>query len=184
MQRFLEQELWSGNLETMAPRLWIMATFSGANINPLHRQRVKGREIVVTEEPRLHLAWIHIRIFVKPLPRYLLSHAFLKTFLEEGLGQAGYSQSDLCKAATGFLRTYRYLIQYESDFYIAQQDNLRLIPKDIEWASFCRFILELSHIDDTVVSKRYYYGELRLTRLNLYAPLFLRKFHFEQVHGQ
>ncbi|KAK7177813.1 hypothetical protein PSPO01_16137 [Paraphaeosphaeria sporulosa] len=141
-----------------------MTTFSGANINPLHRQRVKGREVVVTEEPRLHL----------PLPRYLLSHAFWKTFLEEGSNQA----------ATGFLRTYRYLVQHESDFHIAQQDNLRLIPKDIEWPSFCRFILELSYIDDTVVSKRYCYGELRLTRLNLYAPLLLRKFHFEQVHGQ
>ncbi|KAK7178600.1 hypothetical protein PSPO01_15344 [Paraphaeosphaeria sporulosa] len=133
----------------MAPRLWIMTTFSDANINPLHRQRVNGREIVVTEEPKMHLAWIHNRIFVKPLPRYMLSHAFWKTFLEEGSDQAGYIQSDLYKAATGFLRTYHYLIQHESDFHMAQQDNLRLIPKDIEWSSF-----------------------------------FLRKFHFEQVHGQ
>lgn len=30
---------------------------------------------------------------------------------------------------------------------------------------------------------RYRYGELRLTRLNFYALLFLRKFHFEQVYG-
>ena len=34
------------------------------------------------------------------------------------------------------------------------------------------------------MSGRYRYGELRLTRLNLYAPLLLRKFHYEQVHGQ
>jgi hypothetical protein len=34
------------------------------------------------------------------------------------------------------------------------------------------------------VSGRCYFGELRLTRLNFYAPLLLRKFHFEQVHGQ
>jgi len=184
VKQFLERELWCGDLETMAPRLWIMTTFSSANINPLHRQQVKGREIVVTEEPRLHLVWIHNRIFVKPLPRYLLSQAFWKTFLEEDSNQAGYSQSNLYKAATGFLRTYRYLIQHESDFRIAQQDHLRLIPKDIDWPSFCQFILELSHIDDTVVSRRYCYGELRLTRLNLYAPLLLRKFHYEQVHGQ
>jgi hypothetical protein len=44
--------------------------------------------------------------------------------------------------------------------------------------------LELRHVDDAAVSKRYCYGELRLTRLNLYAPLLLHKFHFEQVHGQ
>ena len=79
IKRFLKQELWSHDLETMAPRLWIMTTFSGANINPLHRQRIKGREIVVTEEPRLHLVWIHNRIFIKPMPRYLLSQNFWKT---------------------------------------------------------------------------------------------------------
>jgi hypothetical protein len=184
MRQFLEQELWCKDLETMAPRLWIMTTFSSANINPLHRQRVKGREIVVTEEPRLHLVWIHNRIFVKPLPRFLLSQTFWEMHLGAGSTQAGYSRSELCKAATGFLRTYRYLIQHESDFHIAQQDDLRLVPKDIDWPSFCRFISELSHVDDAAVSKRYCYGELRLTRLNFYAPFLLRKFHFEQVHGQ
>jgi hypothetical protein len=34
------------------------------------------------------------------------------------------------------------------------------------------------------VSQRYHYGELRLTRLNLYAPLLIRKFNYEQIHGQ
>ena len=32
------------------------------------------------------------------------------------------------------------------------------------------------------MSARYRYGELRLTRLNFYVLLFLRKFHFEQVY--
>jgi len=76
------------------------------------------------------------------------------------------------------------LIQHESDFHIAQQDNLRLIPKDVDWPSFCRLITELNCIEDSVVSKRYCYGELRLTRLNFFAPFLLRKFHFEQVYGQ
>lgn len=39
-------------------------------------------------------------------------------------------------------------------------------------------------IDDAKVSGRYLYGELRLSRLNIYAPLLLRKFHYEQVHEQ
>ncbi|KAF2478345.1 uncharacterized protein BDR25DRAFT_321366 [Lindgomyces ingoldianus] len=168
----------------MAPRLWMMTTLSSGNINPLHRQRVKGREIILTEEPRLHLVWIHHRIFIKPLPRYLLSHRFWETFLAESSDRLGESKSNIRNAATGFLRTYRYLIQHESDFNIAQQDNLRLVPKDVDWASFCRFISDVNHIEDAVVSGRYCYGELRLTRLNFYAPLFLRKFHFEQVHGQ
>ena len=181
---FLEDDLYSQDLETMAPRLWIMTTASSANINALHRQRVKGREIIVTEEPRLHLVWIHNRIFIKPLPPYLLSHEFWAGFLDQPSTRLGEARARIRASALGFLRTYRYLIRHETDFHIAQQDHLRLIPKDVDWPSFCRFRSELSSIDDSVVSKRYCYGELRLTRLNFYSPLLLRKFHFEQVHGQ
>ncbi|KAF1828122.1 hypothetical protein BDW02DRAFT_575134 [Decorospora gaudefroyi] len=183
-KKFLEYDLWSDDLERIAPRLWIMTTTSSANVNPLHRQRVKGREIVVTEDARLHLVWIHDRIFIKPIPRYLLSHVFWETYLDRQPGSLNDERSNLRKAAAGFLRTYRYLVQHESDFHVAQQDNLRLIPKDVDWATFCRFTSDLHHIDDSAVSGRYCFGELRLTRLNLYAPLLLRKFHFEQVHGQ
>ena len=184
LKTFLEDDLCSQDLETMAPRLWIMTTASSANINAIHRQRVKGREIVITEEPRLHLVWIHHRIFIKPLPLYLLSHAFWDEFLDQPSTRLGEARARVNASALGFLRTYRHLIRHETDFNIAQQDHLRLIPRDVEWPSFCRFMSELSSIDDSVVSKRYCYGELRLTRLNFYAPLLLRKFHFEQVHGQ
>lgn len=182
LRSFLRADLCSPDLEKMAPRLWIMTTPSSDNINALHRQRVKGREIILTEEPRLHLVWIHDRIFIKPLPRYLLSHTFWEGYLDSN--KLGEDRSEIVKAAAGFLRTYRYLIKHETDFNIAQQDHLRLVPKDIDWPAFCRFTAELSSIDDRAVSKRYFYGELRLTRLNLYAPLLLHKFYFEQVHGQ
>lgn len=99
--------------------------------------------------------------------------------LRKGLGQQDHRQRNLCKAATGFLRTYRYLIQHESDFRIAQQDHLCLIPKDMDWSSFGQFVSELDRIEDSAVSKRYCYGELMLTQLNFYTPLLLRKFHFE-----
>jgi hypothetical protein len=183
-KKFLHDDLWSEDLDRMAPRLWIMTTPSSANINPLHRQRVKGREIIVTEEARLHLVWIHDRIFIKPIPRYLLSYSFWEAYLDRRPESLNDEQSSLRKAAAGFLRTYRYLIRHESDFHIAQQDGLRLIPKDVDWTSFCRFISDLNHIEDWAVSRRYYFGELRLTRLNFYAPFLLRKFRFEQVHGQ
>ena len=80
MAQFLEMELCAAHLEALEPRLWIMSTQSGTNINPLHRQRVRGREIIVTEQPRLHLLWFHDRIFVKPLPKHLLSHEFWEIF--------------------------------------------------------------------------------------------------------
>jgi hypothetical protein len=184
IRQFLDKEFCAHDLEVMAPHLWVMSTQSSANINPLHRQRVKGREIVVTEDPRLHLVWNHDRIFIKPIPRYLLSHAFWRMFLLSKSSQLGDHRDAIRKAAMGYLRTYRYLIQHESDFIIAQQDHLRLVPQDVEWTMLCRFVSELGCIKDGDVSGRYYYGELRLTRLNFYAPLFLRKAYFEQVHGQ
>ena len=72
LRRFLYRELWAVDLERMAPHLWIMSTQSSSNVSPLHQQKVKGREIVVTEDPRLHLVWIYDRVFIKPLPRYVL----------------------------------------------------------------------------------------------------------------
>ncbi|KAF1922312.1 uncharacterized protein M421DRAFT_427059 [Didymella exigua CBS 183.55] len=182
-KKFLDNDLWSDDLERMAPRLWILTTMSSANINSLHRQRVKGREIIVTEEIRLHLVWIHDRIFIKPIPRYLLSYGFWEAYLDRR-PELLTDERNLRKAAAGFLRTYRCLIRHESDFHLAQQDSLRLIPKDVDWASFCRFTSDLNDIEDSAVSRRYCFGELRLTRLNFYAPLLLRKLHFEQVHGQ
>ncbi|KAF3036734.1 hypothetical protein E8E11_000013 [Didymella keratinophila] len=64
------------------------------------------------------------------------------------------------KAALGYFRTWFHLIKSESDFRIAQEASLPL------------------------VSGRYAYGEIRLSRLNFYAPLFLRKWHFHRVEYQ
>jgi hypothetical protein len=184
MRQFLNDEFWAQDLETLASHLWVMSTYSNTNINPLHRQRIKGREIIVTEEPRLHLVWYHDRIFIKPLPKYLLSHRFWEVFLVNKSSLLGDRRDAIRKAAVGYLRTYRFLIRYESDFAIAKQNHLRLILEDIQWGEFCSFISALDQIDDVDVSGWYHYGELRLSRLNFYAPFFLGKFYFEQVHGQ
>src|SRR5882757_2916672 len=71
LSKFLRKEFWAADLEDVASRLWILTTPSSANVHPLHRQKILGREIVVTEDPRLHLVWINNRIFIKPLPTYL-----------------------------------------------------------------------------------------------------------------
>ena len=129
---FLRREFWATDLETVAPKLWVLTTPSCANINPLHRQKVLGREIVVTEDPRLHLLWIDRRIFIKPLPSYLVSHSFWTTILSPPNPPLPPQQPLNCRAAAiGFLRTYRYLIQHESDLRIAQQSDLRLIPTTV-----------------------------------------------------
>ena len=130
--------------------------------------------------------WIQNRIFVKPLPRYILSFAFWKQHLtEEGASPSLRSQQDRTRrAALGLLRTYWYLIQYESDFRIAQDLSCCLIPPRVTWRQFCNFSSEFGSILDAHVTERYKYGEIRLTRLNLYAKILLHKWHFQRMNPQ
>ncbi|KAL8393542.1 hypothetical protein RB595_003328 [Gaeumannomyces hyphopodioides] len=184
VEELLYKEFYASDLEAVAPRLWIMSTQSSANVEPLHRQKIKGRDILITEDPRLHLVWIHDRIFVKPIPRYLLSHHFWECFLLCRPPAPDARLELTLRAAKGYLRSYRYLIQHESDFDMAKQDHLRLVPRDVEWPEFCRFISNFDRIRDADVSPRYHYGELRLSRLNFYAPFLFGKSNFQRLHGQ
>ena len=181
---FLRQEFCMPDLEKMAPHLWMMSTQSSANISSLHHQKVKGREIVVTEYPGLHLVWGYNRILIKPLPKYLLSYHFWNSYLLSDTFPLGEQGSDIRKATLGFLRTYFYLIRHESDLHIAQNDQLRLIPQHITWPQYCRFKSNLLSIDDADVSARYSFGELRLSRLNFFAKFILRRPHFLNIHLQ
>jgi hypothetical protein len=74
----------------------------------------------------------------------------------------------------GYLRTYICLIRYESDFRIAVDDKLQIIPPGITFLQFCNFIAPLENLDNDVAG-RYAYGEIRLTRLNMYSKIFLKK---------
>ncbi|KAK7971457.1 hypothetical protein PG989_016473 [Apiospora arundinis] len=181
---FLNEEFCSNDLDKMADKLWWMAKQDSASISPLHRQRVKRRAIIVTENPKLHLVWIHDRVFVKPLPRYILSHAFWQCFLSRDSSRDKQHHHRVREAILGYLRTYRYLVRYESDFRIAQEPDLQLIPSDVTWEQFCHFGADLMSIGDSDVSPRYCYGEIRLTRLNFYAPILLRKSYFQRVEYQ
>jgi hypothetical protein len=119
--QFLEKEFRSPDLEHISDKLWWMTKQDNSNISPLHRQIVKRRTIVITEDPKLHLVWINDRIFLKPLPRYLTSHYFWRDYLGDGASAATSSRIiSIRKAALGYLRTYFYLIQSESDLRIAQ----------------------------------------------------------------
>lgn len=135
----------------------------------------------MAESPQLYLVWSYDRIFVKPIPRYLLSRAFWE-YLR--------TNDKLHKASAGFLRTYSYLIRYETDFNLARSDALRLIPSDdgtgkpITFERFARFIAPFAELRDSEVNPRYQYGELRLTRLNLCARLFLGRLSFHSVDAQ
>ncbi|KAK8859531.1 hypothetical protein PGQ11_010265 [Apiospora arundinis] len=157
----LNKEFCSDDLDKMADKLWWMSKQDSTSISPLHRQRVKRRAIVVTEDPKLHLVWIHDRV-----SRDTQHHRRVR------------------EAILGYLRTYRYLVRYESDFRIALEPDLQLIPSDVTWEQFCHFGADLMSIGDSDVSARYCYGEIRLTRLNFYAPTLLRKSYFQRVEYQ
>ncbi|CEF76373.1 hypothetical protein SNK03_004331 [Fusarium graminearum] len=77
----LQAEFVTEDLDKMAPHLWLMSTQSSSNISPLTEQITRGRRLIVTENPGLHLVWIHDRVFLKPLPEYLFSHAFWEYYL-------------------------------------------------------------------------------------------------------
>ena len=82
-----------------------------------------------------------------------------------------------------FLQFYYYFIQYESNLRIVYE-NKRLLSFDTSWLDFCVFSKAFSAIHNDVVSKRYHYEKLKLTRLNLYAKILFEKFQYEHIHEQ
>lgn len=178
----LGQDFCASNLDKLSPYLGLVATQSSTHITPLHGQLVRGRSIVLSENPELHLVWIGERIFIKPLPRFLLSWAFWKGFLvETPPGFDSERREFLIRSILGFMRTYRLLIQYESDFRIAQE--MGLLPSSVDdFTRFIDFISSFKNIPDALVCRRYHFGELRLSRLNFWAKIFLHKWQFHKVH--
>jgi hypothetical protein len=131
--------------------------------------------VIVDEDPRLHLIWHQDKIFVKPIPPYLLSRAFWE-YVQEADGA-------LCRAAAGFMRTYAFLIKHDIDFRKATSPKLALIPlviasHQVTFEDFSDFISHFERLSDESVCPRYSYGEIRLTRLNHLTRLILHKWSY------
>ncbi|PGH16173.1 hypothetical protein AJ79_01940 [Helicocarpus griseus UAMH5409] len=139
----------------------------------------------VTLGIQLHLTWAYEVVFIKPLPKYLLSALFWQFYFGESSPISDERQREvLCRAAKGFLRSYSYLIQHKSDFLIAADERTRLIPKNIRFSDFMLFISQSQgRIDDADDFSRYYFGELHLTRLNFWAKIFLGHVTYHKLHG-
>jgi hypothetical protein len=138
----------------------------------MHGQRLLGREIVITEQIDLHLVWTSGRIYVKPLPRFLLEPRVWSEHLSclEGCScsKATATRCErraLWRCALGFLFSYAALIRHESDLSLAIES--RLVPHQLDWAKWRCFVAELlAHRIYDQIDERFYYGELRLSRLN------------------
>lgn len=136
----------------------------------------------------LHLVWDKDgKIFLKPIPRFLLDQDFWQNnlmctdgcvcadpFATSGRGTFGHPaascRDDLRKVALGFLYTYACLISSETDFFLANEK--RLLPRKAmgatieweEWKKTARGLLD-GHDPDNI-HPRFLRAELRLSRIN------------------
>ncbi|KAF4331871.1 subtilisin-like serine protease [Fusarium beomiforme] len=161
---------------------------------PLHHQLLLSREIFITEQMDMHLIWTTGRIFVKPMPRFLLEPRFWTEYLccrqeydcsnGESHSRGGVQECEcrrLWKCALGFLFSYAALIRHESDFFTAKDKHL--LPEEVEWPGWISFVKQLNteHIYPDI-DPRFYHGELRLSRLNKIYHLSRAPLHGYMAH--
>ncbi|KAI1824111.1 hypothetical protein F4861DRAFT_507365 [Xylaria intraflava] len=168
--RYFQKELGVERLSLLHKWLWLAGRPMPPR--PLHYQLLQRREIVIAEQIDLHLVWTSGRMFLKPIPRYLLEPKFWTTYLAcQHDPPCTHAAANPCthhrlwRCALGFLFSYAALICYESDFLLAQERHL--LPREVRWQSWRKLVEELGteHIYDRI-HPRYIYGELRLSRLN------------------
>ncbi|KAK5115753.1 hypothetical protein LTR62_000842 [Meristemomyces frigidus] len=139
---------------------------------PLSIQGVLHRTAVPVHDVALHLVWTSQRIYVKPLPRYVISDAFYEQYLQPNRTPGGVNtvrQSCRCPDALGLLFSYTALLPTETDFALAQ--TALLLPTDIEWSRWKALVTRLlnDYPRNTIyqsIPRRYIYGELRHDRLD------------------
>ncbi|KAF2175381.1 hypothetical protein K469DRAFT_680132 [Zopfia rhizophila CBS 207.26] len=155
---YLALDLMTPRLNAIHQHLWLAGLPNAAR--PLHRQKLLGRNISVTEDPDEHLVWFEAQIFIKPLSDFLLDYDYWNDNL--------CSDQELYKSACGLLLSYAWLVRHQSDLDIAKESGL--LSKNMEWINWVEFLdgfldnINLSTLSQ--VNQRYKYGELRLSRLN------------------
>lgn len=160
LHEYMQQELDLSRLDRIHNHLWLAGRPS-VGARPLHRQLMIGRQIILTEQADLHLVWQDSRIYVKPIPEFLLDFNIWAEHI------CPYDL--LWQTARGFLLSYIWLIRSKNDLRIAHDNGL--LPGEIGWelwVPFTRSLLgSINHKTFRFVNRRFSYGELRLNRLNL-----------------
>ena len=169
----IEREFDLTKLNVVMKYLWM----AGRPVppRPLHHQLLLRREIVITERMDTHLLWGQGRIFLKPVPRFLLNPRFWDQHLSCARRVFCRRSTEPCircrlrACSVGFLVSYAALVAHESDYHIAQEK--RLIPEETSWRQWRLFVRRILQAWPQEVQKqaasRFVYGELRLNRLNL-----------------
>lgn len=174
LEQFLWEDLYVGKLNRLHSSLWSAGRARPAR--PLNFYIASSNKIVLDERINMHLIWEDPDILhLKPIPRYLLDAEFWETnLLPRGIATIDYSMKEapsrsreLYRCAMGFLSSYVGMIRYESDLAIAQHH--RLVPKEITWPQWHRFVEQLHQsraISPSNINPRYLFGELQLSQLN------------------
>lgn len=176
LHEYVQEELDLSRLDRIHNHLWLAGRPS-VGARPLHRQLMIGRQIILTEQADLHLVWQDSRIYVKPIPEFLLDLNFWTEHI---------CQYDLLwQTARGFLLSYIWLVRSKNDFRIAHDNGL--LPTEIGWEGWVLFTRSLlcSINNETLqsVNRRFLYGELRLNRLNWIYRISLRDDPKEFIKG-
>lgn len=120
-KQYLEHEVDFKRLNGIHDYLWLAGLPRPAR--PLSRQLMLERSIMTTGDADLHLAWYNTRMFIKPLPEFLLCHTIWEKHLSK--------DKELYEAAAGLLLSYLWLICSKLDLKIAQEQCL--LPDMISW---------------------------------------------------
>lgn len=158
IESYLKRDLDHSRLNRIHGYLWMAGR--PLNARPIHRQKMMGFDIFLTEQADLHLLKFSNKIFVKPLPEYMLNYSFWDRYI--------CGSRELHRSACGILLSYVWLICSPLDLKLARQ--LDLLSSEITWTWWKTFVTDfLLHVDANAlnqVNKRYHFGELRLGRIN------------------
>ncbi|KGQ10055.1 hypothetical protein BBAD15_g4592 [Beauveria bassiana D1-5] len=181
---FLKQEFCLKRLHDIHSKLWRVGYRRAPR--SLTAQLLQGRRIVLAESLDMHLVWDSGKIYIKPLPRYLLEPAIWTKYLpKKQQGQTSWvvaasapvanskpseaaDTGEIRKAALGLLYSYACLIADRTDFELALEEGL--LPKFLDQPSWPRWrALATEILSSQITSEmhpRFKHGELRLGRLN------------------
>jgi hypothetical protein len=155
VHRFLCAFLDLSRFKALRKMLWLIAIHGAPR--SLYYQKFLRREIVIAEELDLHLVWAKSRIFIKPLPDFLLNYDFWETHIS--------CEPQLHRAACGLLYSYCGLIRFGHDLQVAKDCHLVNANLDYRaWSEFARTTLSNLNVDN--IDTRFQYGEMRLHRLD------------------
>jgi hypothetical protein len=179
---YLKTELSVSKLNDIYPFLWVAGR--KRHFRSLNRQLQLRREILITEDPAMHLVWVENIIYMKPVPVALFSWEFWDSFICAKETDSKRIRGPFFESACGLLHSYTKLIVHQSDYRIAISHNL--IP-DVGFSNWCHLAQEIRDAVEQpnyVREKRWEYGELRLARLNWIYKTTLRGYSYFYVYTE